>query len=307
MAKKKKMRIRIKKKNFAIFILFMIVLFYSISQIIYITAKLFETSKKKKDITIEEKTKSPQELKLEKLDNINKQLSYFNNDYIDRYLSYKEKHEDKDITQIIKDVNMNLDYDFYENTKTALNLNTNLVLVNKHYYLEENYIPNNLELINKNYALDNAKLVDVAKNKFEEMAKAAKKENLSIIAMSAYRDYSYQVNLYNRYVRSEGKEAADSYSGRPGYSEHQTGLAIDVYNGKVDYTKFEQTKEFTWMIEHAKDYGFILRFPKGKELETGYIYESWHYRYVGEEIAKEITEKNITLEEYIATQKPLDS
>ena len=197
---------------------------------------------------------------------------------------------------------MNLDYNYYEKKEKALNPNTNIILVNKYYYMEENEVPNNLETINNNYALDNAKLVREAKNAFEEMAKNAASENLSIIAMSAYRNYTYQVSLYNRYVRSDGKENADTYSGRPGHSEHQTGLAVDVYNGKVDYTKFETTNEFTWMMNHAHEYGFILRFPKGKEFETGYIYESWHYRYVGKEIAKEIKERNICLEEYIATQ-----
>ena len=83
------------------------------------------------------------------------------------------------------------------------------------------------------------KLVNVAKNAFEEMASAAKKENLSIIAMSTYRSYEYQVNLYNKYVKAVGKEKADTYSGRPGHSEHQTGLAVDVYNKKEDYTNFE--------------------------------------------------------------------
>ena len=130
------------------------------------------------------------------------------------------------------------------------------------------------------------------------MAKAAKKENYTIIAMSSYRSYSYQENLYAKYVKQDGKEAADTYSGRPGYSEHQTGLAVDIYNGKEDYTNFERTKEFKWMQKHAHEYGFILRFPKDKEKETGYKYESWHYRYVGKNIATIIKNKNISYEEY---------
>ena len=145
------------------------------------------------------------------------------------------------------------------------------------------------------------KLVKEAKEAFENLASTAKKENLNIIAMSTYRSYDYQVNLYNKYVRSDGKEAADTYSGRPGHSEHQTGLAVDVYNGKISYTSFEKTKEFNWMQEHAHDFGFILRFPKDKVNETGYTYESWHYRYVGIEEAKYIKEHNISFEEYYAT------
>ena len=303
MAKRKKMRVRIKKRNFLIFLIFMGILFYSIAQIIIVGIKLIETSKPtKKTISTKEITISPTEKKLKELENINEKLPYFKKEYINRYIQYKELHEDLNITQIIKNVNMNLDYNYYENTEKALNKDTNLILVNKHYYLEENDIPKNLETISKRYALEDNELVSEAKNAFENLVKDASKENLDIIAMSSYRSYSYQVNLYNSYVNKDGKEAADTYSGRPGHSEHQTGLAVDVYNGKVDYTKFEETKEFTWMMNHAHEYGFILRFPKGKELETGYIYESWHYRYVGIDTAKEIKEKGITLEEYIATK-----
>ena len=141
-------------------------------------------------------------------------------------------------------------------------------------------------------------LVNYAKDAFEEMAKTAKKENLSIIAMSTYRSYEYQINLYNKYVKLDGKEKADTYSGRAGYSEHQTGLAVDVYNGKESYTNFEITEEFKWMQENAYKYGFILRFPKDKTKETGYDYESWHYRYVGKDIANYIHKNKISYEEY---------
>jgi len=197
---------------------------------------------------------------------------------------------------------MNLDYDFYENTEPSKYLNTEKVLVNKHYYLDSNYIPENLENIDTNYSREGMKLVNYAKEAFETLSKNAKKENMNIIAMSSYRSYDYQTNLYNRYVIEDGKEAADTYSGRPGHSEHQTGLAVDVYNLKETYTNFENTKEFNWMQEHAHEYGFILRFPKDKENETGYQYESWHYRYVGKDIAKYIHKNNITLEEYYATK-----
>ena len=146
------------------------------------------------------------------------------------------------------------------------------------------------------------KLVENAKEAYEEMAKDASKSKLKLVILSSYRSYDYQVDLYNRYAKKDGKEKADTYSGRPGFSEHQTGLAFDIYNGKTTYTKFESTKEFDWMQENAYKYGFILRFPKGKELETGYQYESWHYRYVGKDIAKEIYDKDICFEEYMAMQ-----
>ena len=201
---------------------------------------------------------------------------------------------------------MNLDKSYYTNTLPAIYKNTSIILVNKYYYLNKDYIPNQLELINNDYSIGNMKLQRDAKVAFENLAEKAKEEGFSIIAMSTYRSYSYQENLYNRYVKQDGVELADTYSARPGYSEHQTGLAVDICNGIVPYTNFEKTNEFKWMQENAKEFGFILRFPKGKEQETGYQYESWHYRYVGKKIATEITKNNITLERYIARKKPLN-
>ena len=133
------------------------------------------------------------------------------------------------------------------------------------------------------------------------MADAARKENLTIKITTAYRNYNFQSILYNNYVKSDGIKAADTYSARPGYSEHQLGYSTDLTNGKnVSFDDFETTKEFEWLSKNAYKYGFILRFPKDKDYLTGYKYESWHYRYVGEDIAKYIYENDITYEEYYA-------
>ena len=194
---------------------------------------------------------------------------------------------------------MDLDKEPYEDMIKAANLNSINILVNKHNYLTEDYVPENLENINSSYALSNMKMVSEAKNAFENLSKDAAKQNLKVIAMSTYRSYEYQVDLYNRYVKTDGKEAADTYSGRPGNSEHQTGLAIDVttYNAKQQ-GDFEKTDEFTWMTNNAYKYGFILRYPKDKENITGYSYEPWHYRYVGKKVAEEIHNLGITYDEY---------
>lgn len=287
-----KKKIKLKKKNACIFLIIIIIIIFS----------LFKGTKAVTNLISKPKQNKNQDSNLEKLDNINEKIDYFNNNYIERYVKYKDKHNNLSIEQIIKDVNMNLDKKYYEDIKPAINLNKKTILVNKYYYLQKDYIPNNLEDINTKYSQKGKKLVNYAKDAFEELSKQAAKENLNIIAMSAYRSYSYQENLYNRYVSQDGKEEADTYSGRPGHSEHQTGLAVDVYNKKTLYTNFDTTDEFTWMQKHAHEYGFILRFPKDKEKETGYQYESWHYRYVGEEIAKYIHDNNITLEEYYATK-----
>ena len=298
-----KKKIKIKKKNFTIFIIIISIVTFLIFELTYTVVKMINTPKEKNIEVKKNKTnKKKNNSKLDELENINEKITYFKNDNIDRYINYKKKNQNLEITQIIKNVNMNLDKIPYEDAIEIEDKDNQLVLVNKYNYLGENFIPKNLENINNQYALNNMKLVNYAKEAFEEMAKAAKKENLKIVAMSSYRSYSYQVDLYNKYKKKDGQEAADKYSGRPGFSEHQSGLAVDVYNEKTEYTNFESTKEFIWMEDHAHEYGFIIRFPKGKENETGYQYESWHYRYVGIEVATYIKNNNISLEEYIATK-----
>ncbi|MDE5586904.1 MAG: M15 family metallopeptidase [Bacilli bacterium] len=164
--------------------------------------------------------------------------------------------------------------------------------------MSEKYVPNDLEQIDSNYTSGKRLLVREAKKAFEQMAKDAQSQGYTIRAMSAYRSYQYQKDLYQRYVDQDGVEKADTYSARPGFSEHQTGLVVDIDNKSTVYTKFDTTKEFIWMKENAANYGFILRYPEGKENITGYTYESWHYRYVGPEIAKKIEDLNITFDEY---------
>ena len=305
MAKVVKRRIKIKWKNLIIFIL--IVLFVLLT-LIKCTQIIVTKIKSTIDNNVEEKEKPKKEKKkhepskLDKLDNIDKKINYFRDENIDRYIAYKEENPDLDIKKVIINVNIGLDKKVYDDAVPATNLNKNNVLVNKYNYLDKDYVPKNLEKISTVYALSNMKLVENAKEAYEEMAKDASKSKLKLVILSSYRSYDYQVDLYNRYAKKDGKEKADTYSGRPGFSEHQTGLAFDIYNGKTTYTKFESTKEFDWMQENAYKYGFILRFPKGKELETGYQYESWHYRYVGKDIAKEIYDKDICFEEYMAMQ-----
>ncbi len=301
--KKRRVKIKLKKKNFIIFIIFIILIIFGTAKLMSFILKNVDTHKNKNEVIDKinnKKEDTEKEKKLKELNNINKKVKYFKMDNLDRYINYKNKNPDKEIKQIIKDVNMDLDKEPYEDMIKATNLNSINILVNKHNYLTEDYVPENLENINSSYALSNMKMVSEAKNAFENLSKDAAKQNLKVIAMSTYRSYEYQVDLYNRYVKTDGKEAADTYSGRPGNSEHQTGLAVDVYNVKDTYTNFEKTKEYTWMQDNAYKYGFILRFPKDKENETGYEFESWHYRYVGLEAAKYIKEHNISFEEYCA-------
>jgi D-alanyl-D-alanine carboxypeptidase len=226
--------------------------------------------------------------------------SNFYPERFERYKNYHGKYPDYSVQDVIFRVNLGLDYPFYENISTVEHPYELLVLVNKYNQLPAGFEQYNLVNMDKKYTLNDGKqylLAGVAYEKYLEMWNAAKKEGLTMLVVSAYRTENYQRNLYNNKVRTSGKVYADNYSARAGHSEHQTGLAIDIGSTR---TSFEYTDEFKWLQNHAHEYGFILRYPKGKEWITGYAYEPWHYRYVGVDAAKVIYEEGATYEEYYA-------
>lgn len=145
----------------------------------------------------------------------------------------------------------------------------------------------------------------------ETMVAAAKTEGLGLNLQSGYRSYSFQVSLYNRYVQQQGQAAADSQSARPGYSEHQTGLAADL--GSISHPEcdveecFGTTAEGKWLAANAYKYGFMIRYPQGLQNITGYIYEPWHVRYVGVDLATELHNAGVqTLEQFFGTGAATD-
>lgn len=158
---------------------------------------------------------------------------------------------------------------------------------------------NGILIVNKKYSLPstyNPGINQTAHNALQELQKEATKSGHSIPLVSGFRSYQRQETLYNNYVAKDGVELADTYSARPGHSEHQTGLAFDV--GAID-DNYGNTPAGKWLTENAHKYGFIIRYLKGKEHITGYKYEPWHIRYVGIDHATKIHNSNITLEEYL--------
>ena len=226
---------------------------------------------------------------------------YFIFENLDRYLKYYKDHEKEKKETIVSKVNVNRDSDYYTNTKPADTSKGYGILVNKYYYLSKDFAPDDLQDVSILYSYGEQKLRKEALEQFINMFNAAKAENITIIVNSSYRTYQYQADLWNNYSSAHGPEWADSYAARAGYSEHQTGLALDVTTyGVKGQEGFEKTKAYEWMINHSYEYGFILRYPKGKEDTTGYSYESWHYRYVGVDLAKKIHDSNLTFDEYYA-------
>lgn len=239
-------------------------------------------------------------------------LDYFKEENLDRYIKYdfidtnsvydttilKEKYNYEDTVTY---VNAYLDKNYYSNDiplskEEASKLD---VIVNKYYKLDKDYEPEDLTVINSKFASGTQKLRKEAAGKFEEMASDMLKENLKIYAGSTYRSYSYQEGLYNRYVKKDGFKEAETYSARAGYSEHQLGLAVDIVNGKWNYLS-ENDKEYTWLINNSYKYGFILRYPHESEYITGYVFEDWHFRYLGVDLATKVYESKLTYDEYVA-------
>ncbi|MDD2435433.1 MAG: M15 family metallopeptidase [Bacilli bacterium] len=181
-------------------------------------------------------------------------------------------------------------------------INDTLILVNKENGLPSSYIPTDLELIDHKFAYDNKYLRKEARHSIEKLGSDALSLGYKIVVVSAFRDYKYQHDLHHEYIKVKGLEDAQLCSARPGYSEHQTGLAIDAMGSNNDYNLFEDSIEFKWMKNNAHKYGFILRYPKDKTNITGYKYEPWHYRYVGLKAALDIYKNDLTLEEYIKKQ-----
>ncbi len=162
-----------------------------------------------------------------------------------------------------------------------------VMVANKTYSLPVDYVPQSTN----DYGLD-----DMCYSAYLGLKSAASDDGISLYISSAYRSYATQSTLYSNYVANRGQEAADTFSARAGHSEHQSGLAIDV-NEVSD--AFIGTPEAIWLAEHAHEYGFIIRYPEGKDDITGYKYEPWHIRYVGIELATELYESGLTLEEHL--------
>lgn len=225
---------------------------------------------------------------------------YFKTDNLSRYINYQDKNLAYNGDKIVNYVNMYLDYDFYKHDIKVNDQKNYLMIVNKYYVLDSNYVPEGLVNISSKYnglGVD-AKALPVVKEAFEKMASDITKENMIIKVRTSYRSYATQKDLYNSYLKNKTTAMVDLTAARPGYSEHQTGLALDVQAEDSNYTSFENTKEYKWMLKNAYKYGFILRYPENKTNITGYNFESWHYRYVGIDVATYIYENNITFEEY---------
>lgn len=178
-----------------------------------------------------------------------------------------------------------------------------LVLVNKENWLAKDYVAGDLVGVKVPFVSDvlerSRMMRKEAARALEKLFSAAKWKKVALLAVSGYRSYERQREIFKVHKKRDGEDA-NRYSARPGQSEHQTGLAMDVTCEAVNFElceEFAETREFEWLKENAYKYGFVIRYPKDKETITGYQFEPWHLRYVGKKMAKEMVEKEIVLEE----------
>ncbi len=222
-------------------------------------------------------------------------IDYAKLDNYDRYVNYSDETGEDEETTVLH-VNLDMDKDAYIDATLVSDFSIDM-LINKYRYLNEDFIPLDLVKIDEKYTNDEEFYASrLALNAYIEMYDAASKEGYEIFINSAYRDYQTQQDIVDTYLDLYGQKYVDNYVSKPGFSEHQTGLAFDIGSRKVNV--FANSEEYKWMLENSYKYGFINRFPKKYENITGFRSEPWHFRYVGKDIAKYIYENKITLEEY---------
>ncbi len=220
---------------------------------------------------------------------------------IERYIKYYEENESFSPRQVVEIVNCDADQQFYTNIVPSDLSKGLLVINNKFNYLEKDYVPENLVVVDGKYSYYGARMEKTAYDAFVEMCEAAKENLLYIIVAgdNGYRSYNHQNELYGYYEYVYGTEGADECSARAGHSEHQTGLAVDIEVIILEGNRtYSYSSRYDWVKENCWEFGFIYRYQAGKEHLTGYQEESWHYRYVGKEVALYIKEHDITFDEY---------
>jgi D-alanyl-D-alanine carboxypeptidase len=218
----------------------------------------------------------------------------FNN--LDKYLEY-QKNNPIDYKVTVSIINTSSNEKVYENIKDTDTSQGNLMLVNKYYKLSSDYNPE-LVTIKSLYAYQGNQVTKETNDALERMFIEAKKDGFTLIVKNSYRSYESQEKIYNSLKNSKGVAYADKVAARPGHSDHQTGLAVDIEDYKKQGVSFENTDAYLWVKENAYKYGFIERYEESKEEITKFKKEPYHLRYVGVEAAKEMFRHNITLDEY---------
>lgn len=218
---------------------------------------------------------------------------FYKDEYLYRYLEYYTG----DYKETIIKVNIGLDMEVYTDSNVVSSYSIDM-FTNKHNRLSDEYVPSDLVLIKSSCASSSEYLAKDAAVAFEKMCSDMQSEGMLMMARAAYRSFDEQQSTYDTYLNLYGSSYVKTHVALAGYSEHQTGLAVDVM--QVGYNTFANSPSYKWLIENSYKYGFILRYPNGDDDITQFQYEPWHYRYVGVDIATKIYEEGITFDEYYA-------
>lgn len=223
-----------------------------------------------------------------------KDIKNFDINNIERYLKYIENN-DYDVKDAVTYVNIGLDLKGYSKYQeyTESEAKDITILVNKYHKLPDDYEPDDLVSLAYN---PNYKLRKPAADAFAKLTSAALVDNVVFYPFSTYRSYKTQSVLYNNYKNRDGETKADTYSARPGFSEHQLGLAVDVRSSNLSDNLTND--HYKWMLDNSYKYGFIIRYPKGKQHITQFMEEPWHIRYLGVELATKVHDSGLTYDEY---------
>lgn len=226
------------------------------------------------------------------------EIPYMKPEYFERYLNYEGANPSMPLENIVTYCNMGIDVEYFTREAIVVNDTDSIdIVINKVFKLPDNYEPDDLVIVD-DYRSQTMR--EEAALAFQDLKTACKEVGFDLLAYSGYRSTELQTTIYNNMINNMGEEHTDQYVSKPGHSEHTTGLAVDVSINGTDYNITHESEHYDEFLKLISDYGFIIRYPEGKQELTGYSYESWHIRYVGVDIAKEIEETGLTLDEYVA-------
>ncbi|MGN1182817.1 MAG: D-alanyl-D-alanine carboxypeptidase family protein [Faecalibacillus sp.] len=231
--------------------------------------------------------------------------SFYKKKNLQRYQDYQEKHEAMSTEDIITYVNMNRDYDFYELIIQQNQPNSIHTIVNKYYQLDASYEPDDLVEINDKNGQYGAKYSkhqarQIVYQDFQSLVQLCHEQGFELYVCSGYRSTRWQEEIYNHMVETYDQQSADQTCSRPGHSEHTTGLGLDIALDQYQFEDVLKHPKYQWFLSHLSDYGFIIRYPEGKNSLTGYEYEPWHIRYLGKKLAKKVEKSGLTFDEFYA-------
>lgn len=231
---------------------------------------------------------------IDKYEKVKKDKCYLEENTLDYIKFFNEYDSVRETVEAVNTKAIYPQYIFDEETDITKGYQ---ILVNKHYHLNEDYVPKELEKVDLKYTKYELLLEKTCYEAYKRMYDDALKENLDLNIDSAYRSYQLQELSYSNFLTIDSQMVVDTYSARPGHSEHQTGLAIDIIPKGYTYDDVQFSNEVRWLNENCYKYGFIIRYQEGKESITGYKAEPWQVRYVGD-IAEDVMKSGLTYDEY---------